>query len=88
MVDTRKHHSYPLVYRLVKLALTLPVAIATVERYFSAMKIIKNALRNKIGDKFLSDSLICFVEKDMLDTISNDAIMDRFRKVRFGREKK
>ena len=31
MVDTRKHLSYPLVYRLLKLALTLPVATATVE---------------------------------------------------------
>nr|XP_040259401.1 uncharacterized protein LOC109748470 isoform X4 [Aegilops tauschii subsp. strangulata] len=29
MVDTRKHLSYPLVYRLLKLALTLPVATAT-----------------------------------------------------------
>ncbi|XP_044355557.1 52 kDa repressor of the inhibitor of the protein kinase isoform X3 [Triticum aestivum] len=35
MVDTRKHLSYPLVYRLLKLALTLPVATATVERFFS-----------------------------------------------------
>jgi hypothetical protein len=32
MVDTRKHLSYPLVYRLLKLALTLVVATTTVER--------------------------------------------------------
>ncbi|XP_044346428.1 uncharacterized protein [Triticum aestivum] len=82
MVDTRKHLSYPLVYWLLKLALTLPVATATVERCFSAMKIVKNALRNKIGDDFLSHSLICFVEKELLDTISNEVIVDRFHKMK------
>ena len=35
---------YPLVYLLITLALILPVAIATVERAFSAMKIIKGDL--------------------------------------------
>ncbi|XP_019056423.1 PREDICTED: zinc finger MYM-type protein 1-like [Tarenaya hassleriana] len=34
MVETKKHLSYPLVYRLLKLALILPVATATVERCF------------------------------------------------------
>lgn len=88
MVDTRKHLSYPLVYRLLKLALTLPVATATVERCFSAMKIVKNALRNKIGDDYLSYSLICFVEKQFLDTITNEMIVDRFHKMKDRRGKK
>ena len=42
LVNTGKHDTYPLVYLLVKLDLTIPVAIATVERSFSAMKYIKN----------------------------------------------
>ncbi|KAL4594939.1 hypothetical protein ACB092_12G055100 [Castanea dentata] len=46
MVETNKDVIYPLVYLLVKLVLTLPVATATVERSFSAMKYIKNELRN------------------------------------------
>ena len=46
LVNTRKHETYPLVNLLVKLVLTLPVATATVERSFSAMKYIKNKLRN------------------------------------------
>ncbi|KAM4071761.1 hypothetical protein ACB094_11G085200 [Castanea mollissima] len=50
LVSTRKHETYPLVYLLVKLALTLPVATAIVERSFSAMKYIKNELRNRMGD--------------------------------------
>ena len=61
MVDTRKHLSYPLVYRLLKLALTLQVATANVETCFPAMTIVKNALRDKVGDDYLSHSLICFL---------------------------
>ena len=51
MVEMKKNVSYPLVYALVTLALILPVATATVERAFSAMNIIKNRLRNRIGDQ-------------------------------------
>ena len=45
-----KNVSYPLVYSLVSLALILLVATAIVERAFSTMNIIKNRLRNQIGD--------------------------------------
>ena len=50
LVSTRKHETYPLVYLLVKLALTLPVATATVKRNFSTMKYIKNELCNRMED--------------------------------------
>jgi hypothetical protein len=41
MVETRKHITYHFVYRLLKLVLVLSVTTATVERCFSAIKIIK-----------------------------------------------
>ena len=41
MVSTNKHMGFPLVYRLLKLVLVLPVATISVERCFSAMKIVK-----------------------------------------------
>ena len=50
IVEMKKNVSYLLVYSLVTLTLILLVAIATVERAFSAMNIIKNRLRNQIGD--------------------------------------
>ncbi|KAI5662701.1 hypothetical protein M9H77_22024 [Catharanthus roseus] len=59
MVETKSHKFFNLVYRLVKLALVLPVATAAVGRPFSAMNIIKNDPRNKMGHKFLNDSLNC-----------------------------
>ncbi|KAH9751300.1 TTF-type domain-containing protein [Citrus sinensis] len=51
MVETKKDKVYPLVYLLVTLALILPVSTATVERTFSAMKFVKNELRNRMGDE-------------------------------------
>ena len=63
MVETRKHERYPLVYRLMKLVLVLPVATATIGRIFSGMKIVNTNLCNCIGDEFMNNCLICYVEK-------------------------
>ena len=71
MVETGKHNHYPMVYRLLKLVLVLPVATATIERCFSAIKIVKTFLRNRIGDKFMSICLICYVEKEEMLKVTN-----------------
>ena len=49
MIETKKDVVYPLVYHLLKLSLILPVATATVERSFSAMKIIKKYIAEPNG---------------------------------------
>ena len=46
LVEIEKYLVYPLMYSLVKLALTLSVATATMERAFSVVKIVKNQLHN------------------------------------------
>jgi hypothetical protein len=78
MVKYNKHERYPMVYRLLKLVLVLPVATATVERCFSAMKIVKTELRNCIGDIYMSNSLICYVEKELMLRVTNEAVVRRF----------
>ncbi|XP_055824438.1 uncharacterized protein LOC129892959 [Solanum dulcamara] len=57
LVQTKKHFTYPLVFRLVKLALLLPVVTASVERAFLTMKFIKNDLRSQMSDDFFSGCL-------------------------------
>nr|KYP70109.1 hypothetical protein KK1_009317 [Cajanus cajan] len=42
---------YPLVYLLLELTLILLVTTASVERTFSTMNIIKNQMRNHMGDE-------------------------------------
>ncbi|KAI3716955.1 hypothetical protein L1987_68206 [Smallanthus sonchifolius] len=86
MVETKKHQNFKLVYRLLKLALVLPAATASVERCFSAMKYVKSDLRNRIGDENLSDSCVCYIEKELLNKVSIDDVMVRFQKMKTRRE--
>ncbi|KAH1220862.1 hypothetical protein GmHk_12G034395 [Glycine max] len=65
MVQTEKHLVFPLVYKLIELALILPVSTASVERAFSAMKIIKSKLRNKINDVWFNDLMVCYTEREI-----------------------
>ena len=82
MVETKRHIVYPLVYLLVTLALVLPVATATVERTFSAINIMKNRLRNRMGDQWMNDHLLVYIEKDIFDTINNETIMQHFQNMK------
>ena len=77
-MSIKKHETYPLVYLLVKLALTFSVATATVERSFSAMNNIKNELRNRMGDQWMNDCLVVYIEKYVASNIDNKTIMQEF----------
>ncbi|GAV87293.1 Dimer_Tnp_hAT domain-containing protein [Cephalotus follicularis] len=82
IVKLKKDVVYPLVYKLIKLALTSPVATVTVERVFSAMKIVKNRLRNRMGDDWLNDCLVTYIERDIFETTDNERIMQRFQNMK------
>ena len=60
---------------LIKLALLLPVTTAKVERVFSIMKLTKTKLRNLLGDNFMNDCLVTYIEKDVFETIDNENII-------------
>ena len=82
MVEMKKNVSYPLIYSLVILALILLVTTAIVERAFSIMNIIKNRLRNQIGDQWINDCLVTYIEKDIFKTIKCEKIMQRFQNMK------
>ncbi|KAI3830206.1 hypothetical protein L1987_04340 [Smallanthus sonchifolius] len=86
MVETNKHIDYPLVYRLIKLSLVLPVATASVERCFSSMKHVKTDLRNRMGDGYMNDSCICYIEREFFQQVSDEDVMQRFQKMKTRRE--
>jgi hypothetical protein len=86
MIKTKKNLIFPLVYMLIKLSLLLPVATAVVERVFSATHIVKSRLRNRMGDKWMNDSLVVYIEKDIFDKIDIEAIMKRFQNMKTRRE--
>ena len=71
-----------LVYLLMTLALILPVAIATTERAFSIMHIIKNRQCDQMGDEWINDCLVTYIEKDMFDNVNTETIMWRFQNMK------
>jgi hypothetical protein len=76
MVQTEKHLVFPLVYKLIELALILSMSTASVERAFSAMKIIKTKLRNKINNEWLNDLMICYTEREIFKSLDDiDSIL-------------
>ncbi|KAG5019845.1 hypothetical protein JHK87_015700 [Glycine soja] len=81
LVKTKKCNTFDIVYRLLKLALVLPVATASVKRVFSTMKFVKSQLCNKMDDQWLNDRLVTFIERDVLGTINNDVILAHFQKM-------
>lgn len=84
MVQTIKHRTFQLVYRLIELTLILPMATSSVKTIFSTMKIIKTDLRDKISDDWLNDLMVCYCEKMILKSISDGQIMIQKKKGRKG----
>jgi hypothetical protein len=78
LVETRKGSIYFLIDILVHLVLTLPVSTATTERAFSAMKLVKTTLRNKMEDEFLANCLTVYIEREFVENIDSDSIIDDF----------
>ncbi|KAL9666096.1 hypothetical protein QQ045_000418 [Rhodiola kirilowii] len=72
---------FPLVDRLIRLVLTLPVSTATTKRAFSAMKIIKTRLRNKMEDGYLSGCMMLHIEKEYVDDIDSETVIDHFESI-------
>ncbi|XP_022843173.1 uncharacterized protein LOC111366700 [Olea europaea var. sylvestris] len=82
LVETGGSCCFLLVYRLITLILILPVAIASVERIFSAINLIKNDLRNKMGDELLNDNLVVYMEKYLFMKLENEIILQHFQNMR------
>jgi len=65
LVETNKWYTFAMVYKLLKLALLFLIAIASVEHVFSAMKVVKSNLCNKMGDQWLNDCIVNYIENMM-----------------------
>nr|GFB33948.1 zinc finger MYM-type protein 1-like [Tanacetum cinerariifolium] len=76
--ETEKSETHPLIDRLIRLILTLPVSTATSERAFSKMKLVKTRLRRTMSDGFLKSSLILSVEREIVRTLCTNNIIDDF----------
>jgi len=69
---------YPNVYKLLQVALTLPISSATYKRYFSAMRRIKTWMRSTMVENRFNDLSILNIEKDLAKKINNYDIVNDF----------
>ena len=58
---------------------TLPVSTASAERAFSALKIIKSRLRNRMEDDLLADSMLLQIEREIALQISYEDVIADFK---------
>ncbi|XP_023761575.2 uncharacterized protein LOC111910009 [Lactuca sativa] len=79
LVEPQKRETYYLLDRVVQLILTLPVSTATTNRGFSAMKIFKSCIRNKMSDDFLANNLVVYIEREIAENIDTKSVIDEFK---------
>ena len=49
------------------------------------MNAIKTNLPNKMGDKWMNNSMVIYIGKEVFVTIDNEAILQRFQKMQTSR---
>jgi hypothetical protein len=67
--------------RIYALIITVPVTSAGCERTFSKLALIKNKLRTTCGQDRLEKLVMCSVERDIVQNIEMDRVIDRFAKM-------
>jgi len=75
---------YPNMYKLLQVALTLPISSATCERSFSTMRRIKTWMRSTMVENRFNDLSIINIEKDLAKQINNTDLVNAFsNKIRY-----
>jgi hypothetical protein len=70
--------AYPNLLVLYKILLSLPISNCSAERSMSRLKLIKTRLRSTMSDEWLNGLMILSSEKDILDNLDVDDIINRF----------
>ncbi|XP_052190724.1 uncharacterized protein LOC127800254 [Diospyros lotus] len=69
---------FPNVMVAYRVLLTIPVTVASAERSFSKLKLLKSYLRTTMTQDRLNGLAILCIKKDMLENIKYDSIIDDF----------
>ena len=60
--------------------MTLPISNASGERSFSALKRLKNYVRNKISENMLNYLSTIYIENELLNSLNCELIIEKFAK--------
>lgn len=64
----------------LRILLTIPVSVATAERSFSKLKLIKNYLRSRMGQERLQNLATISIESDFLKQLDMENLVNEFAK--------
>ena len=88
MLESRVSSSFPEAYKLLVLFVTVPVTVATAERSFSKLKLIKTYLRSKIPQERLDNLALLSIENSEAKSIDKAELIQRFANVNARRHKR
>ena len=71
---------FPNVWIALRIMLTLPVSVASAERSFSRLKLIKTYLRSNMGQERLSGLAIISIENEISSQMDYSRLIDLFAK--------
>jgi hypothetical protein len=74
----REVDNYPNVVIAYRILFTMPVTVASAERSFSKLKLLKNYLRSVMSQERLNGLATLCIEKQLLDDIDTDSIITDF----------
>ena len=73
-----KEHLYPNLKCAYILALTIPISVASNERSFSKLKIVKTYLRTTMKQERLDSLMVAACSVDVLDSLDLDELADKW----------
>ncbi|KAK0155352.1 Zinc finger MYM-type protein 1 [Merluccius polli] len=76
--DNQLQEVYPNLWIALRIALTLPVTVASAERSFSKLKLIKTYLRSSMGQERLSGLAVISINRDVAQKLSYDDLIADF----------
>lgn len=76
--EKRWDEAYPYLWVALRIAATLPVTVASAERSFSKLKLIKTYLRSTMSQERLSGLAVISINHEVGKTLSYDAVINDF----------
>ena len=74
----KRHDCFPNASIAYRIMLTIPVTVASAERSFSKLKLLKSYLRSTMTQERLNDLAMIALESDMLEKIDYERIIEDF----------
>ena len=74
----RNINCFPNISIAYRILFTVPMTVASAERSFSKLKLLKNYLRSSMSQERLKGLATIFIEKDLLDKVKVDTIINDF----------